>query len=70
MHAHLGDWRRRVHWISRRKPAARDGRDLVGLDSVNQYYDARLKEARLALLQQHRSFEFLRATLADPEAMN
>jgi len=47
-----------------------DGHDVVALDSVNQYYDVRLKEARLALLQKHRSFEFVRAALADPEAMN
>src|SRR5206468_2400768 len=47
-----------------------DGHEVVGLDSVNHYYDVRLKEARLALLQQHRAFEFVRATLADPEAMN
>jgi len=47
-----------------------DGHEVVGLDSVNQYYDVRLKEARLALLQQHRNFEFVRAGLADPEAMN
>src|SRR5439155_1572113 len=32
--------------------------------------DVRLKEARLALLQQSRGFEFVRAALADPEAMN
>src|SRR5438128_2847903 len=47
-----------------------NGYEVVGLDSVNQYYDVRLKEARLSLLQQHRSFEFVRAALADPEAMN
>src|SRR5438132_4923564 len=47
-----------------------DGHEVVGLDSVTHYYDVRLKEARLALLQQHRAFEFVRATLADPEAMN
>jgi UDP-glucuronate 4-epimerase len=47
-----------------------DGHEVVGLDSVNQYYDVRLKEGRLALLQQHRDFEFVRAALADPEAMN
>lgn len=47
-----------------------DGHDVVGLDSVNQYYDVRLKEARLALLQDRRNFEFVRAALADPEAMN
>ncbi len=47
-----------------------DGHEVVGLDSVNHYYDVRLKEARLALLQQHGNFEFVRAALADPEAMN
>jgi UDP-glucuronate 4-epimerase len=47
-----------------------DGHEVVGLDSVNQYYDVRIKEARLALLQQDRQFEFVRAALADPEAMN
>ena len=47
-----------------------DGHDVVGLDSVNHYYDVRIKEARLALLQQHRNFEFVRTALADPEAMN
>src|SRR5205807_6844318 len=47
-----------------------DRHEVVGLDSVNQYYDVRLKEGRLGLLQQHRHFEFVRAALADPEAMN
>src|SRR6266850_1680562 len=47
-----------------------DGHDVVGLDSVNHYYDVRIKEARLALLQEHRGFEFVRVALADPEAMD
>src|SRR2546427_3018538 len=47
-----------------------DGHEVVGLDSVNHYYDVRLKEDRLALLHQYRTFEFVRAALADPEAMN
>src|SRR5437588_9710470 len=47
-----------------------DGNEVVGLDSVNHYYDVRLKEARLALLQRHANFDFVRATLVDPEAMN
>jgi len=47
-----------------------DGHDVVGLDSVNHYYDVRLKESRLAILQRERRFEFVRAMLADPEAMN
>lgn len=47
-----------------------DGHEVVGLDSVNHYYDVRLKEARLAVLQEHREFEFVRTLLTDPEAMN
>jgi len=47
-----------------------DGHEVVGLDSVNQYYDVRLKEARLALLNAQRNFEFVRVSLSDPEAMN
>src|SRR5256884_9357813 len=47
-----------------------DHHEVVGLDSVNSYYDVRLKEERLALLHQYRTFEFVRAALADPEAMN
>src|SRR5438477_2853149 len=54
--------------ISRRLLA--DGHEVVGLDSVNHYYDVRLKEGRLALLHENRNFEFVRTTLADPEAMN
>src|SRR3989441_2999626 len=48
----------------------KDGHEVVGLDSVNHYYDGRLKEARLALLQQRRNFEFVRTSLADPEVMD
>jgi len=47
-----------------------DGHDVVGLDSVNHYYDVRIKEGRLALLQEHRAFEFVRVALGDPEAMD
>ncbi len=47
-----------------------DHHEVVGLDSVNSYYDVRIKEDRLALLHQYRTFEFVRAALADPEAMN
>ncbi len=47
-----------------------DGHEVIGLDSVNHYYDVRLKEARLAILQRQPAFEFVRAALSDPEAMN
>jgi UDP-glucuronate 4-epimerase len=45
------------------------GTPVVGLDSVNDYYDPQLKEARLALLRNHRNFSFLKADLADRGAI-
>jgi UDP-glucuronate 4-epimerase len=41
------------------------GESVLGLDSVNDYYDVALKEARLARLRRHAGFEFLRADVAD-----
>jgi UDP-glucuronate 4-epimerase len=41
------------------------GRAVVGVDSVNAYYDPALKEARLAVLRQFRNFTFHRIDLAD-----
>ena len=41
------------------------GDRVVGIDNVNDYYDVSLKEARLALLQQHDGFEFVRADVSD-----
>ena len=40
----------------------------VGIDSMNDYYDPALKEARLAVLRQFESFSFHRLDLADREA--
>ena len=41
------------------------GDEVVGLDNLNTYYDVRLKEARLALLQDQAGFRFVRADLED-----
>tara|TARA_A100001037_G_scaffold12867_1_gene11965 strand:+ start:2871 stop:3851 length:981 start_codon:yes stop_codon:yes gene_type:complete len=41
------------------------GDRVVGIDNVNDYYDVSLKEARLALLEQHDGFEFVRADVSD-----
>jgi len=41
------------------------GRAVVGVDSVNSYYDPALKEARLAVLRQFRNFVFHRLDLAE-----
>jgi UDP-glucuronate 4-epimerase len=46
------------------------GDTIVGVDSLNPYYDVRLKEARLALLTGHERFHFLRLDLADRDGMN
>ena len=38
---------------------------LIGLDSVNDYYDVELKERRLNDLFEHSSFEFIKGNIAD-----
>ena len=44
-----------------------EGRHVVGIDNVNDYYDPSLKEARLALLQSKNGFQFQRIGLEDRE---
>lgn len=41
------------------------GDSVLGIDSMNHYYDPRLKEARLARLVEHPRFQFERMDLAD-----
>jgi UDP-glucuronate 4-epimerase len=45
------------------------GDDVVGVDSLNEYYDVSLKEARLERLRDVKGFEFERADIADKAAM-
>jgi UDP-glucuronate 4-epimerase len=42
-----------------------EGRAVVGLDSLNDYYDPALKQARLQILRQDPRFGFVQADLAD-----
>ena len=42
---------------------------VVGLDNLNDYYDVRLKQARLALLEKEAGFRFVRLDLADRPGM-
>ena len=42
-----------------------EGREVIGLDIVNDYYDPKLKLARLELLQRHSGFSFVKLDLAD-----
>mgnify|MGYP000972310640 CR=1 FL=1 len=43
---------------------------VIGFDSVNDYYDIRLKESRLEKLQMHRNFIFIKANLADKDKVS
>jgi UDP-glucuronate 4-epimerase len=45
------------------------GRDVVGIDSVNDYYDPALKQARLAVLRQFSQFRLYKLDLADRPAV-
>jgi UDP-glucuronate 4-epimerase len=43
----------------------KQGDEVVGLDNLNDYYDVKLKEARLGRLQKSRAFRFLKTDLGD-----
>jgi UDP-glucuronate 4-epimerase len=45
------------------------GRRVVGVDNLNDYYDVRLKEARLAALRRDAGFHFERLDLADDDGV-
>ena len=49
---------------------AERGERITGLDNLNNYYDVRLKEARLARLSGKREFEFVRSDITDSAAMS
>ncbi len=46
-----------------------EGREVVGLDIINDYYDPALKYARLELLKPYPNFKFVKIDLADRQAM-
>src|SRR5262249_41591726 len=46
-----------------------DGRDVVGIDNLNTYYDPKLKEARLAELAHHKTFRFHKLDLSHRDGM-
>jgi UDP-glucuronate 4-epimerase len=48
----------------------KQGRDVVGIDSVNAYYDPALKEARRIELAKSKNFRFARVDVADRAAMS
>jgi UDP-glucuronate 4-epimerase len=46
-----------------------DGRDVVGIDNLNDYYDVSLKEARVERLNAQQRFRFFKADISDRDAM-
>ncbi len=46
-----------------------EGRHVVGLDIVNDYYDPTIKEARLEILKPYQQFKFVKIDLSDRPAM-
>ena len=48
----------------------KEGNEVVGLDNLNDYYDVSLKQSRLDLLNSFSGFNFFKASLEDPEAIN
>lgn len=45
------------------------GHEVIGLDNLNSYYDPALKHYRLAQLEGHKNFRFIKLDLADREGM-
>jgi UDP-glucuronate 4-epimerase len=45
------------------------GDEVAGLDNLNDYYDPNLKRARLAILEKHPKFRFVKMDLADKGGM-
>ena len=46
-----------------------EGRQVIGVDSMNDYYDVELKKARLAMLQDHDGFTFHQFDLSDHQSV-
>lgn len=46
------------------------GVKIVGYDNINEYYDVRLKYARLDILNQYENFTFIKGDLADKNKVN
>lgn len=47
-----------------------DNPTVVGIDNMNDYYDVRLKEERLAQLASYQSFTFIKGNIADKELID
>ncbi len=46
------------------------GKTIVGFDNLNDYYDTKLKDARLDILSKYESFTFIKGDLSDKHAVD
>lgn len=53
--------------LAKRILTTESDKKVVGLDNMNNYYDVRIKEARLAELQKFENYTFIKGNLADVE---
>ena len=56
--------------LAKRILATEPDTKVIGLDNMNDYYDVRIKEARLAELQKFANYTFIQGNLADKELIN
>ena len=49
--------------LARRILTTESGAKVIGLDNMNDYYDVRIKEARLAELQKFENYTFIKGHL-------
>ena len=47
-----------------------DGIKIIGIDNMNEYYDVKLKEARLEGLEKNPNFSFIKGNIAEQEIIN
>lgn len=47
-----------------------EGKNVIGVDNINDYYDVNLKHARLDLIKDHPNFKFYKEDISNKEAMD
>ncbi len=47
-----------------------EGKQVIGIDNINDYYDIRLKEARLTILANYPNFNFIKLDLVDRASLS
>ena len=56
--------------LAKRILTTESDKKVIGLDNMNDYYDVRIKEARLAELQKFENYTFIKGNLADKAFIN